>query len=93
MGSYQFASHPVANPQRIVVGEKYRFIVLSEGPIRYESSSDGNFEDRDDSLTLNDHPAEGLHEFEDEYKEMAAVLGHNTNARDPFHSAQMIQST
>lgn len=30
MGSYQFASRPVANPQAIVVGEKYRFTVLSE---------------------------------------------------------------
>lgn len=73
-----------------MVGEKYRFTILTEGPSRYESSSDGHFEDRQVNLTPNDHPADGLHVFEDEYKEVVVVPGHDTNAGNSFHSAQMI---
>ncbi|KFY62235.1 hypothetical protein V496_04661 [Pseudogymnoascus sp. VKM F-4515 (FW-2607)] len=35
-------------------------------------------------LTLNDHPADGIHSFEDAYMEMAEALGHDTSKKDPI---------
>ncbi|KAH8663789.1 putative alpha-xylosidase [Ilyonectria robusta] len=35
-------------------------------------------------LTLNDHPADGIHAFEDQYNAMAAALGHDTQRQRPI---------
>ena len=35
-------------------------------------------------ITLNDHPADGIHAFEDLYEEMAKAVGHDTSFKDPI---------
>jgi glycosyl hydrolase family 31 len=35
-------------------------------------------------LTLNDHPADGIHAFEDQYEEMAKALNHDTSRKKPI---------
>jgi alpha-glucosidase (family GH31 glycosyl hydrolase) len=35
-------------------------------------------------VTLNDHPAEGVHSYEDPYEEMSKALGHDTSNKDPI---------
>ncbi|KAK8088774.1 hypothetical protein PG997_003735 [Apiospora hydei] len=34
-------------------------------------------------VTLNDHPADGIHSYEDLYKEFAQAVGHDTSNNDP----------
>ncbi|KAK8125388.1 uncharacterized protein PG998_001147 [Apiospora kogelbergensis] len=34
-------------------------------------------------VTLNDHPADGVHSYEDLYKEVAQAVGHDTSHNDP----------
>ncbi|KAH7369433.1 glycosyl hydrolase [Plectosphaerella cucumerina] len=35
-------------------------------------------------LTLNDHPADGIHAFEDQYEDMAKALNHDTSRKKPI---------
>lgn len=35
-------------------------------------------------ITLNDHPAMGIHHHEDSYEEMAKFIGHDTSSKDPM---------
>lgn len=35
--------------------------------------------------TLNDHPADGVQNYEDSYEEMAKALDHDTSTKDPIH--------
>jgi alpha-glucosidase (family GH31 glycosyl hydrolase) len=35
-------------------------------------------------IALNDHPADGVHSYEDPYDEMAVALSHDTSTRDPI---------
>lgn len=35
-------------------------------------------------ITLNDHPAMGVHHHEDSYEEMAKFIGHDTSSKDPM---------
>ncbi|KAJ5874158.1 uncharacterized protein N7529_002588 [Penicillium soppii] len=35
-------------------------------------------------VVLNDHPADGIQSYEDQYDEMAAALNHDTSVRDPI---------
>lgn len=35
-------------------------------------------------ITLNDHPATGIHHHEDSYEEMAKYIGHDTSEKDPI---------
>lgn len=35
-------------------------------------------------ITLNDHPAMGVHHHEDSYEEMAKFIGHDTSEKDPM---------
>ncbi|KAK5085752.1 hypothetical protein LTR05_005040 [Lithohypha guttulata] len=35
-------------------------------------------------ITLNDHPAMGVHHHEDSYEEMAKAIGHDTSNKDPI---------
>jgi alpha-glucosidase (family GH31 glycosyl hydrolase) len=35
-------------------------------------------------ISLNDHPADGIHAFEDVYDEMSQALGHNTGQKKPI---------
>ncbi len=43
---FKFYCEPLANPNAIVSGEKYRFTILTSRLIRMEYASDGKFEDR-----------------------------------------------
>ena len=46
-------SRPVAAPQAVVAGERYRFTVLTDGLIRLEYAQDGRFEDRASTFALH----------------------------------------
>ncbi|KAF1995104.1 glycoside hydrolase family 31 protein [Amniculicola lignicola CBS 123094] len=50
---YKFKTDPVAHPDAIVAGEKYRFTILSDGLLRYEWADDGVFEDRASTFAIN----------------------------------------
>ncbi|KAF2733526.1 hypothetical protein EJ04DRAFT_513169 [Polyplosphaeria fusca] len=50
---YNFKSHPVAHPDAIVAGEKFRFTILTDGLLRYEWAEDGVFEDRASTFAIN----------------------------------------
>jgi alpha-glucosidase (family GH31 glycosyl hydrolase) len=50
---YDFKTRPVAHPDAIVVGDKWRFTVLTEGLLRYEWADDGQFEDRASAFAVN----------------------------------------
>ncbi|PSN71181.1 alpha-xylosidase [Corynespora cassiicola Philippines] len=50
---YDFKTRPVAHPEAIVVGEKYRFTVLTDGLLRMEWAEDGKFEDRASTFAIN----------------------------------------
>ncbi|KAF2262087.1 hypothetical protein CC78DRAFT_535141 [Lojkania enalia] len=43
---YDFKTRPIAHPDAIVAGEKYRFTILTDGLLRFEWAEDGIFEDR-----------------------------------------------
>ncbi|RMZ83039.1 hypothetical protein DV738_g1313, partial [Chaetothyriales sp. CBS 135597] len=55
MASYKFESSPVANPEAIVQGPKYRFTVLTDRLLRFEYAPDGQFEDRASTFAINRH--------------------------------------
>ncbi|MCR6493675.1 glycoside hydrolase family 31 protein [Cellulomonas sp. P24] len=46
-------SHPVADPRAVVVGDRYRITVLTEGLVRLEYAEDGRFEDRASTFALH----------------------------------------
>lgn len=50
---YDFKTRPVAHPEAIVLGDKWRFTVLTDGLLRYEWAEDGHFEDRASSFAIN----------------------------------------
>ncbi|KAF2798577.1 glycoside hydrolase family 31 protein [Melanomma pulvis-pyrius CBS 109.77] len=50
---YDFPTRPVAHPDAIVAGEKYRFTILTDGLIRFEWAEDGQFEDRASTFAIN----------------------------------------
>jgi len=49
----RFPSAPVANPEAVIQGDRWRFTVLTDGLIRLEWSEDGSFEDRASSFAQN----------------------------------------
>ena len=53
MHRYCFPHTPVANPEAIIGGGKYRFTVLTDGLLRYEWAEDEQFEDRASVLAIN----------------------------------------
>jgi len=50
---YDFPTRPLAHSDAIVVGEKYRFIILTDGLLRFEWAEDGIFEDRASTFAIN----------------------------------------
>lgn len=50
---YQFKTRPVAHPDAIVAGDKYRFTILTDGLLRFEWAADGRFEDRASTFAIN----------------------------------------
>ncbi|KAF2253828.1 glycoside hydrolase family 31 protein [Trematosphaeria pertusa] len=50
---YDFKTRPLAHPDAIVAGEKYRFTVLTDGLLRVEWAEDGRFEDRASTFAIN----------------------------------------
>jgi alpha-glucosidase (family GH31 glycosyl hydrolase) len=50
---YDFQTKPLAHPDAIVSGEKYRFTVLTDGLLRFEWAEDGKFEDRASTFAVN----------------------------------------
>ncbi|KAF2446073.1 glycoside hydrolase family 31 protein [Karstenula rhodostoma CBS 690.94] len=50
---YDFKTRPVAHPSALVVGDKYRFTVLTDGLLRFEWAADGHFEDRASTFAVN----------------------------------------
>lgn len=50
---YDFNTRPVAHPDAIVAGEKYRFTILTDGLLRVEWADDGRFEDRASTFAIN----------------------------------------
>ncbi|KAH7122590.1 glycosyl hydrolases family 31-domain-containing protein [Dendryphion nanum] len=50
---YDFKTRPVAHPDAIVAGEKYRFTILTDGLLRFEWAEDGKFEDRASTFAIN----------------------------------------
>ncbi|RVD86102.1 uncharacterized protein DFL_004396 [Arthrobotrys flagrans] len=53
MNSYSRETKPTASADSIVIGEKYRFTVLTDRLIRYEWAFDGKFEDRASTFAIN----------------------------------------
>ncbi|MBM2620324.1 hypothetical protein JIG36_32905 [Actinoplanes sp. LDG1-06] len=45
--------HPVADPQAVVRGDRYRITVLTDGLVRLEYAEDGVFEDRASTFAVN----------------------------------------
>ncbi|KAI4618759.1 hypothetical protein J4E80_005363 [Alternaria sp. BMP 0032] len=50
---YDFKTRPVAHPDAIVAGDKYRFTILTDGLLRFEWAEDGRFEDRASTFAIN----------------------------------------
>ncbi len=50
---YKYNTTPSTNPECMVVGDKYRFSVLTERLIRIEYNKDGKFEDRATQIVTN----------------------------------------
>src|SRR5690242_9099783 len=50
---YDYKFHPVAHPDAIVAGDKFRFTILTDGLLRYEWAEDGIFEDRASTFAVN----------------------------------------
>jgi hypothetical protein len=44
---------PIANPDSVIQGDKYRLTVLTPGLVRLEFSPDGTFEDRASTFAIN----------------------------------------
>lgn len=53
MLKYSFPSEPVADPDAIISGPKYRFTVINDVVLRYEWAEDGVFEDRPSTFAIN----------------------------------------
>ncbi|MDO8121561.1 glycoside hydrolase family 31 protein [Isoptericola sp. b490] len=51
--AYRLDSRPVARPEAVVRGERYRITVLTEGLVRLEYAQDGQFEDRASTFAIN----------------------------------------
>lgn len=49
---YKFDTAPVAHPEAVVSGNKYRFTVLTDGLLRFEWAEDGKFEDRASTFAI-----------------------------------------
>jgi hypothetical protein len=50
---WSYPTEPLAHPDAIVSGDKWRFTVLADGLLRYEWADDGKFEDRASSFAVN----------------------------------------
>ncbi|KAF2715184.1 glycoside hydrolase family 31 protein [Pleomassaria siparia CBS 279.74] len=50
---YDFPTRPVAHPDAIIAGDKYRFTILTDGLLRFEWAEDGQFEDRASTFAIN----------------------------------------
>lgn len=50
---YDFKTRPVAHPEAIVAGDKWRFTILADGLLRFEWAEDGQFEDRASTFAIN----------------------------------------
>lgn len=50
---YRLPAHPVAHPDAVVVGDRWRITVLTEGLVRVEWSDDGRFEDRPSTFAIH----------------------------------------
>lgn len=53
MDKYVLPCEPLASPDAVVAGANYRFTLLGGNVIRYEWSSDGQFEDRASTFAMN----------------------------------------
>lgn len=49
------AGQPIANPDAVVKGEKYRLVVITPGLVRLEYAADGVFENRASTFAINRH--------------------------------------
>ncbi len=52
-GLYKYKTSPVANSKSVVMGDKYRFTILTSRLIRAEYNETGNFEDRATQAVIN----------------------------------------
>ena len=50
---YEFKTSPVARPESTIVGDHWRFTVITDGIVRLEWSADGAFEDRASTFAIN----------------------------------------
>jgi alpha-glucosidase (family GH31 glycosyl hydrolase) len=50
---YDFPVKPNANSKAVITGPQWRFMVLTEGVLRYEWADDGVFEDRASTFAIN----------------------------------------
>lgn len=82
-------SHPVADPRAVVVGPTYRITVLTDGLVRLEHSSDGDFEDRASTFALNrDLPVPDFRVVETEtHVEVRTARFHLVYDRRPFSTS------
>ena len=53
MDKYVLPCEPLASPDAVVAGANYRVTLLGDNVIRYEWSSDGQFEDRASTFAMN----------------------------------------
>lgn len=53
MEKYTLPTDPLPNPSAVVVGDNYRFTLISDTILRYEWSEDGIFEDRPSTFAIN----------------------------------------
>ena len=52
-GHFRLPTHPLAEPDNVVQGDRYRITVLDPGLVRLEYSESGEFEDRASQLAVN----------------------------------------
>ncbi|KAF3904059.1 Alpha-xylosidase [Dactylellina cionopaga] len=53
MSAYKLEGDPIPDASVVVVGQQYRFTVLTDRLVRYEWSPDGKFEDRASTFAIN----------------------------------------
>ena len=89
---YEFQVKPVANPKATVIGDKWRFTVLTDGLIRYEWAPDSSFEDRASTFAINrDLPVpEYQHWEKDGYLNIRTSRFHLIYNKKPFSASSLL---
>lgn len=90
---FPFPTKPVADPESVVSGDKYRFTVLTDGLIRYEYAFDGQFEDRASTYAINRDlgSVPKFSAYEDESGlEIVTDRFHLTYDRKPFSTSGLV---